>query len=90
MEQVDKKDLTQGQIETILKGQFNKTQSWQTFFLVIIVAIPIGLLTLWGFGDVNILIRIAVYGFLGVALAYCERWVVERRIEKTIQAMRDM
>lgn len=86
----EKKDLTQDQIETILKKQFDRTQGWQTFFLTVLIFLPTLLLHLWGFGDVNILIRFLVYGFLGVALAYCERWVVERRIEKTIQAMRDM
>lgn len=83
-----KKDLTQDQVENILAKQFSRTQTWQLVLYVLVLIVPFVLLTLWGFGDVHIAIRIAVYVVLGITLMKCEEWVVARRIRKTIEAMR--
>lgn len=83
-----RKDLTQEQIETVLKEQFNRTQDWQFWLYVLVLFVPFTLLSLWGFGAVHIAIRIAVYVVLGITLWKCEKWVVDRRIRKTIEAMK--
>jgi len=83
-----KKDLTQAQIESILREQFDKTQVWQNFTVFMVVAVPMILLLLMGFGDVHIAIRIAVYVVLGITLWKCEEWIVDRRVRKTIEAMK--
>lgn len=83
-----KKDLTQEQVENILAKQFSRTQTWQAVLYVLVLAVPFVLLTLWGFGDVHIVIRILVYAVLGITLMKCKEWVVARRVRKTIEAMR--
>lgn len=88
MEQVDKKDLSQEQIETILKKQYSKTQDWQGVLYILVLVVPVSLLFMWGFADVSIWLRLPVYVVLGITLFKCEQWVVARRIRKTIEAMR--
>jgi hypothetical protein len=88
VEQVDKKDLTQEQLEVVLKKQFYKTQTWQFVLYLLVILVPFVLLSLWGFADVHVAIRIGAYAILGVTLVSCEAWVVQRRIRKTIEAMR--
>ena len=85
-----KKDMTQEQIEEILTAQFEKTQEWQFVLIMLVLIVPFVLLALWGFADVNFWIRVAVYVVLGITLLKCERWVVARRVRKTIDAIRDV
>lgn len=82
------KNLTQDQIENVLGRQFRRTQGWQFWVYLLVIFVPFTLLTLWGFGDVHIAIRIAVYVVLGITLWKCEEWVVARRIRKTIEALK--
>ncbi len=87
-EQVQKKDLTQEQIEVLLQKEFSKTQDWQFILYLLIMVVPFTLLFLWGFSDLSIWFRLPVYVLIGITLWKCERWVVARRIRKTIEAMR--
>lgn len=85
-----KKDLTQEQIETILKKEFGKAQDWQFILYLLILVVPFFLLFMWGFADLSFWIRLPVYIVLGITLLKCEQWVVARRVRKTIDAMRAM
>lgn len=88
MEQVDKKDLSQAQIETILTKEFSKAQDWQFVLYLLVLVVPFTLLFMWGFSDLSFWIRLPVYVVLGITLFKCEQWVVARRIRKTIEAMK--
>lgn len=91
-EQVEKKDLTQEQVETILKGQFKDTQIWEFFLLVCFVFIPIIAFGLMGLSFHTLPLAFKIVWWIVTAIAFwkCEAWVIERRVRKTIQAMRDM
>jgi hypothetical protein len=84
----EKKDVSQKQLEKILKHQFSRTQDWQGLCLLAVIVIPFTLLAMWGFSDVNFWLRLVVYVVLGITLVKCEEWVVNRRIRKTIEAMK--
>ncbi len=85
-----KKDVTQEQLERILEKQFSKAQDWQFILYMMVLVVPFTLLFMWGFADVSIWIRLPVYVVLGITLYKCERWVVARRIRKTIEAMKSL
>jgi len=82
--------MTQEQIEEILTAQFEKTQEWQFVLIMLVLIVPFVLLALWGFSDVNFWLRLGVYIVLGITLLKCERWVVARRVRKTIEAIRQV
>jgi hypothetical protein len=82
-----KKDLTQGQVEGILKEQFRSAQMWEFTFLVLFFFVPPVLLGLAGitlpFWFKWALIAACIFAFWS-----CERWSIDRKVKHTIEKMR--
>lgn len=89
-EQAEKKDLTQEELEGILKEQFRRSQQWEFFLMAAFVLAPILVLALAGIGfhTLPLWFKIPYWIATGIAFLKCEDWIVERRIRKTIGALK--
>jgi hypothetical protein len=89
-EQAEKKDLTQEELEGILKEQFRRSQQWEFFLMAAFIMIPIGFLLLVGisYTTLPLWFKIPFWIATGIAFLKCEDWIVERRIRKTVEALK--
>jgi hypothetical protein len=82
-----KKDVTQEQLEGILAKQFKKAQDWEFFIAVGFFMLPWFLL---GLAGITLPLPFHIVFAIVILFAFwsSEKWVVARRVRKTIEAMK--
>lgn len=87
-----KKDLTQDQLEGVLEDQFETAMSWEWLILLCLMGVPFLVMVVGNlnFAALPLLFKLVYWVVTYIAYVKWKEWAVNRRVRKTIEAIRAM